>query len=382
MSTVFTTQVIPQQGAIDFGIGQPDLDILPLDILQQASAHRFANGSADMLNYGYELGDGYFRQALADVLGPKYGKPVDPNALFCTGGASSAIDLICTCFTSAGDTVLVEDPTYFLVFDIFKDHGLNVVGVPFATDGYDFDGLERAIKTHKPALFYTIPTFQNPSTRTIPQPHRERLVALAEQHGFLIVADEVYQLLDYSETPPPPYANLTDSDRVLSVGTFSKILAPGLRLGWIQAHPAQVAQLGNLGMVVSGGGVNHLMSNIVTSALELGLLDDYLARLKPIYSQRIDLMDRLLGEHFGDRADQVYQKPGGGFFFWLTLGDGIDTKKLLRKAQSLKTGFGPGVNFSINNHFQNCLRLSFAYFDDREISEGMGRLLACISPDL
>ena len=234
---------------------------------------------------------------------------------------------------------------------------------------------KRPFKTHNPKFFYTIPTFQNPATHNIPFEQKKQLVELSQKHGFYIVADEVYQLLGYSETPPPPFANLIESETVFSVGTFSKILAPGLRLGWIQTAPKFINQFANMGMLVSGGAVNHFTSNLVTSVLTLGLQTSYLQRLKEIYGRRVDLMDQLLQNHFGASAEDIYKKPGGGFFFWLTLAEDVEAAHIAKKAFSLKTGFHPGTMFSTENRFKNCLRLSFTYFSDEKLEEGMGRLL-------
>lgn len=373
-SSGFTTQVIQDDGTINFGIGQPDPTILPLKIMKQATAHQLGLGDTGLLNYGFELGDGRFRQALADLLTKHHAKAVSSDELFATSGASNALDLICTRFTKSGDTILVEEPTYFLVHQIFEDHNLNVIGVPFDENGYDFEALEVTIKAHHPKFFYTIPVFQNPASHCIPFAQKEVLVEMSKQHDFLIVADEVYQMLGYTKTPPPPFANLIDSGTVISIGSFSKILGPGLRLGWIQAAPEIVQQFGQLGMVVSGGAVNHFTSNLVTSVMTLGLQADYLQTLKQTYGQRIELMDGLLRNHFGAQADEIYQKPGGGFFFWLTLPKHINTSDLAQQALAKQVKFQPGVNFSVNGRFKNCLRLSFAYYGDAEIMEGMGRL--------
>ncbi|MEM7336145.1 MAG: PLP-dependent aminotransferase family protein, partial [Chloroflexota bacterium] len=308
----FTTQILPQKGIINFGIGQPDPTVLPLAEMQQAAAHRLAKGDCDLLNYGYESGDGFFRQALANLLSKNYGKPVNPAHLFTTGSASHGLDLLCTLLTQAGDTVLVEEPTYFLVYQIFKDRHLNVVSVPFKENGYDFEAIEDAVKKHKPKFFYTIPAFQNPATHSISAEDKQQLVQLSQSLGFYIVADEVYQLLGYSETPPPPFGDLIDAETVFSVGTFSKILAPGLRLGWIQTAPKFIEQLATLGVLISGGGLNHFTSNIVTSMIELGLQEDYLNRLKAIYGRRVNLMDSMLKSHFGNETNHIYEKPGGG----------------------------------------------------------------------
>ena len=142
-----------------------------------------------------------------------------------------------------GDVVFVEDPTYFLALDIFRHHGLQVVGIEVDDDGLSIDALEAALAEHRPAFVYVIPAFQNPTGVTMAPHRRARLLELAERHDFLVVADEVYQLLRYAGSDVPPMAASVDTGRVLSLGTFSKILAPGLRLGWIQAGPSLIDRL-------------------------------------------------------------------------------------------------------------------------------------------
>lgn len=231
MNVIRTTQANPGPNFINFGIGQPGLDLLPLDFIRQAADLRMRAGDTTLLNYGYELGDGYFRLALAHFLGRGYGIPVGAEFLMTTAGASQALDLICSRFSKPGDVVFVEEPTYFLALRIFADHGLEVVGLPTDDDGLVIDSLVDALVDRQPAFIYTVPTFQNPTGITMAEERRQQLVALAQAHDFLVVADEVYHLLDYAMLPPYPFAGYIDGERVLSIGSFSKILAPGLRLG-------------------------------------------------------------------------------------------------------------------------------------------------------
>ena len=260
MNTIRTMQIEVAEGVVDFGVGQPDLAILPLDLLQRAAAHRFAQGDTRFLQYGPEEGDGYFNGALAQFLTNAYGlsaqgKGVEPDQLFVTNGVSQALDLLCTLYTKPGDLIFVEEPTYFLVFRIFQDHGLRIEPIPLTAQGIDLAVLEEKLQQERPVLLYTIPSFQNPASVTIPQAHRERLVALSQAYDFLLVADEVYQLLAYRTAPPRPFADYVDDAPILSLGSFSKILAPGLRLGWIQANPAAVNRFVESGIVQSGGGL-------------------------------------------------------------------------------------------------------------------------------
>ncbi len=374
------TQVNLAPGQIDLGVGQPGFDLLPLAVLRRAAAVALMAEDPACLNYGYEQGDGRFRHALAQFLTAEYGFSVAAGDLLVTNGASQGLDLICTLFTRPGDTVLVEEPTYFLALRIFADHGLRVVGIPTAHNGLDLDALEAILARHRPVLLYTIPTFQNPSGVTLPLDSRERLVALSAAHNFLIVADEVYQLLHYTVTPPPPLAYWVESGRVLSLGSFSKILAPGLRLGWIQAAAPLLARLTGSGLLDSGGGLNPFTSNVVRIALEKGWQAAHLAHLRQTYQRRLAAMAAALASHLGGIAR--FTVPDGGFFFWVALDEGVDTAVLLPAAHQHQTGYQPGVKFSSRGTLRHYLRLSFAFYDEATLVSGTRRLQQVFSNSL
>ena len=372
MHRIPTAQAELPPEMIDFGVGQPDFDILPLEIVRRAAAERLAAGDTTLLNYGYEQGDGYFRLALADFLTRGYAMPVDADSLLVTAGASQTLDMLCTLYTQPGDVILVEEPTYFIALRIFADHRLRVVGVPTDAHGLRMDALEDAVVEHRPALVYVIPSFQNPTGATLPEDRRRQLADLSRRHGFTVVADEVYQLLGYTETPPAPMAAYLDRGNIVSVGSFSKILAPGLRLGWLQAAPAVIERLVNGGLIFSGGSLNHFTSNIVRVALERGWQDEYLAELHALYRTRIDVLDAALRAELGERVR--YTKPTGGYFFWLRLPEGVDAAALRPRAQALNVDFRPGINFSGNDGLHNYLRLSFAFYNAARLEEGARRL--------
>ncbi|RME57293.1 MAG: PLP-dependent aminotransferase family protein [Caldilineae bacterium] len=371
--TLRSTQVDRTSTVINFGIGQPDFDLLPLEIMQRAAQVRFMEGDAEFLNYGYEQGDGRFRQALAAFLSAGYGQGLDPAQLMITAGASQALDLLCTLFTQPGDTIFVEEPSYFLALRILQeDHGLRAI--PLATDeqGLIPAAVEEALTRHRPKLLYTIPTFQNPTGRTLPADRRARLVELAQEYGFLLVADEVYHLLHYGAPPPPPLAAWIHTGHVLSIGSFSKILAPGLRLGWVQATPAHVRRFVGSGLVDSGGGLNPFTSNLVRVALEAGWQEEYLAELRRVYAARLQTMDAALQEHLGSHAH--WTTPQGGYFFWLTFSEEVDTSALLQAALAQEVGFLPGVRCSSIGDLRNAMRLCFAHYNEDAIREGVRRL--------
>jgi 2-aminoadipate transaminase len=359
---------------IDLGIGQPGLDVLPLELLRQASAHALENSPRDILQYGADAGDDYFRNALATFLTRHYGEEVKPGSLLTTNGISQALGMICTLFTKPGDVIIVEEPTYFLALNIFADYNLKIVAVPVDEEGLKVDTLEPLLVKHKPKFIYTIPTFQNPSGVTLSLERRGRLLELAEKYNVLVVADEVYHLLNYTVTPPKPLGCF-GGEQVLSVGSFSKILAPGLRLGWVQTSVNLREQLESYGVIASGGGLNPFTSAIVRSALELGLQEDYLKHLKRLYMERSRVLVAALRDHFPEHEIEDVQ---GGYFVWLNLAN-VDALELLKKARLNKVGFQPGVKFSGQGALNNWLRLCFTFYDKLKLREGVERLAKVIN---
>lgn len=362
---------------IDFGAGQPGMDLLPISILRQTAVNQLERNDPSLLAYGAEQGHGYFRIALAEFLSRQYRFSVNADDLFVTAGASQGLDLICTLFTQPGDTIFVEEPSYFLALRIFADHRLNVVSLPMDEDGLVVEALEEILLRHKPVFLYTVPTYHNPSSITLGAKRRGQLVHLSRRHNFLIVADEVYHLLSYDSVPPPlPLASHIEPGTVLSLGSFSKIMAPGLRLGWIQTGRHLMERFTGCGMLDSGGGLNPFTSAVVCSAIELGLQESQLTMLKKTYRQRKIALNNALQKHLPTAVRFI--EPAGGFFFWLEFPDGVDTAKMLVAAQKNKVGYLPGIKFSCSNSLQNYARLSFSYYGVSQLEEGVKRLASVI----
>ena len=372
MSGTVTFDGAPPPGTINLGIGQPSASLLPVSLLREASDSFYSDAQPLELNYGVPEGDERFLGSLAGYLTEGYGAPASPDSLFVTAGNSQALDLISTVFSEAGDTVFVEEPSYYLAFKIFRDHGLNVVGVPIDAEGMRIDALEELLHEHSPAFVYTIPSYHNPAGCCLTSERRTRLIELSQEHGFFIVADEVYQLLNYFDEPPPAFGTMTESSTVLSLGSFSKILAPGLRLGWIQTSPELRQRLTTNGFVNSGGSISHYSSHIVRYAIDLGLQDAHLADLRRTYRSRVEVMHDALQQQIGDLA--TWRPPDGGYFFWPRFRRDVDTASLRERARDLQTGFQPGAAFSNDGSLCNSLRLSFAHYNEDDIREGIARL--------
>jgi DNA-binding transcriptional MocR family regulator len=366
------------KGVIDLGVGQPSFSLLPVEMMRRAAEHRLHRTDSAILNYGLEPGNEFFRDALARFLTQGYGVPVERGDLFVTAGGSQGLDLLCTLLTRSGDTIFVEEPTYFLALLIFRDHGLNVVSIPTDHEGLRIEKLEEELQKHQPVFLYTIPTFHNPSSMTLVQKRRQHLASLAEEHDFQVIADEVYHLLAYTQTPPPPMRHFDQAERVLSLGSFSKILAPGLRLGWIQAAPGMIDRIANAGLLISGGGLNPFTSSLVQGVLELGWQNDHLDHLKETYQRRSTCLSMALREKLPERV--TFADPGGGFFIWLRLSEDVNADQIRPKARLQGMDFQPGRKFSSRDGLLNFVRLSFSFYEEEDLREGIRRLARVLTP--
>jgi DNA-binding transcriptional MocR family regulator len=371
-----TVQISVPSGFIDLGRGDPAPSLLPLDLIRQAAERRLGQADNSFLQYGAEQGDGYFRAALAEFLSANCGYSADPETLFVSTGISSALDLLCTLFTRPGDTIFVEEPSYFLALRIFADHGLHVV--PIQTDGSGLvtAALEEALKLERPKFLYLIPAFQNPSGQTLTLERREHLVALADKYGFLVLADEVYHLLAYDGQPPKSLGAYIEQENIVSLSSFSKILAPGLRLGWVQAHPKVIKRLAGCGLLDSGGGLNPFTSAVVREVIESGGLEQNIKKLISFYRERIAVMDSGLRKHLPGAA---YAVPHGGYFFWVRLPGNLNAAQLQQSAESFQVGFRAGPRFSSRDGLQAYIRLCYAYYEPDQIQEGLRRLGECLA---
>jgi 2-aminoadipate transaminase len=372
--SIQTIQTPIPPGMIDLGLGNPNSDLFPLGALAHAAKECFKQGDPSSLQYGAEQGDGYFRLALAPFLTRNYHLPVEPETIFITTGVSSALDLLCTCFTQAGDTIFVEEPTYFLAPKIFTDHRLNIVSISTDENGLMIETLKEKLTRYKPKFLYTIPIHHNPAGTILVDSRRAQLIEIAQQNGFLILADEVYQLLSYGAHTPQSFAAHIDLENIISLGSFSKILAPGLRLGWIQACSRIIQRLVTSGLLDSGGGMNPFTSGIVRGMIESGDLDTHLQKLISTYRHRLSTMDALLTKHV---PAVRYTTPQGGYFFWVRLPEPIKAVEFRKEANLLNVDVRPGPLFSCEGGLQNFMRVCFAYYDEERIEQGVLRLREC-----
>ncbi len=365
-------QVKIPAGVIHLGLGQPGNDLLPARSLAQAAERALKDDDASYLAYGQEQGNINFLQTLAAFLSAYYPGPVDPDSLLITNGNSQALDFICRQFTQPGDTVLVEEPSYFLALKIFADHKLNLVTVPMDEHGLCIKDLEKTVKKLSPSFLYIIPTHHNPAGVTLNRERRDALAAICKKHDLPVVADEVYHFLTFEKEKPIPMGCFSDQGPVISLGSFSKILAPGLRLGWVQAAPGLIKKMTRAGVMISGGGFNPFTSQVVDAYIQQGLLDTNITSLNKIFHRRMKTMCKALKESMPPGVR--YTVPDGGYFVWVELPGHINAEKLRKKSQDRGVDFLSGNLFSHKGHLKNFIRLGFCFYDEAMIKQGVKRL--------
>uniref|UniRef100_M4B2B3 Aminotransferase class I/classII large domain-containing protein n=1 Tax=Hyaloperonospora arabidopsidis (strain Emoy2) TaxID=559515 RepID=M4B2B3_HYAAE len=345
-----------------------------------------------VLQYGTAKGFIGFRAEIAKlVAGTSSAGEVDPDTLMVTAGNSQAISHAAMAFSKTNKCVFVETPTYFLAHDIFREHGLDVEEVHTGKDGIDLDALEAKLAAgHVPAFLYMIPFFQNPTGAVMSADRCKRLVALAQKFGFRIISDEPYNLLHLHGGALQPLASYDDSGLVVSLGSFSKILAPGLRLGWAQSSKETIKKLSTVGVLCSGGGQNPVTASLVHSILEQNLLIPHMDHLRRVLRARKAAMCAALHQHC---PDVVFTEPSGGYFIWLQFPEGVHTDLLLKEAEARHgVAFTPGTRCSlktvssdgngevfINTAMARCARLSFAFYSEDEIRIGIQRLQSALA---
>ena len=365
---------------VELAFGEPDPTLLPVDLVESAAAEVFREFGAGAIAYGKRSGPLGLRKAIALRIAACEGQEVPETGVYVTGGSSQALDLILTVFTEPGDLVLVETPTYNLALGTMRDHPLGIAGVPLDADGLDIDAVEATLARLESAgrrvrILYTIPTFQNPAGTCLSSERRTRLLELAARHDILVVEDDVYRELAY-DGPPPRALWATDPDApVIRLGSFSKSLAPGLRVGWVNARPDLLARLDKAGVLDSGGGVSHFAACVVALALTDGGYDDHVARLRRAYASRRDALAEALRAHLP--AGSSFAVPAGGFFIWVALPSGVRAAELLPPAEEHGVSFAPGSRFCSDND-DGHLRLSFSLYDEEHLAEGARRLGAAL----
>ncbi|MEM9457627.1 MAG: PLP-dependent aminotransferase family protein [Myxococcota bacterium] len=361
--------------AINLGLGQPSPRLLPLSLLGQAALHRFGpEGDPLQLQYGAIAGPPGFREALAALLTERYRYSVAGGELVVTGGISSALSFVSQVFATSGQIVVCSDPTYFLARGVFESQGLRTVGIPVDEGGLRVDLLEERIVRDglRPAFIYCMPSFHNPRGVTLQPDRARRLVELAERFDFVVVADEPYVMLHLGDQPPACMMSYDQQrGRVLSLGSFSKILGPGLRLGWIHAEPVVLERFCQHGALRSGGGLNPVIASLVHEIIARGQLGPHIDHLRSTFAHRARALCAALRREL---PELWVPEPEGGYFVWLELPEGMDSTALLERAVEHAVRFTPGSRCAVQLDLSRYVRLCFAFYEAAELELGVRRL--------
>ena len=355
--------------------GLPDTSTFPPDTFAAVAQRIAAESCAKALQYGPTEGLDETRACIAEVMAAE-GMRVDHEDLIVTTGGQQVIDLVTKTLIDPGDVVIAEAPTYPGAVPVFSSYEADVVQVDMDSDGMRIDLLEETLDGlerdgRRPKFIYTVPSFQNPAGVTMSQARRLRLVEVARERELLVLEDNPYGLLRYEGDAPTPLLSLDGGVYVMYLGTFSKILSPGIRLGWVVAPPPVLEKI-NLGKQAADLCTSTLSQLMVQAYFEESRWRDYVESLTEIYRARRDTMLDALAEHFPRQAE--WTRPAGGLFIWVTLPDFIDTTDLLARALRDNVAFVPGEAAFLDGRGRNAMRLNFSGSDEDAIREGIRRI--------
>lgn len=371
-----TIQWVERTGVIDLGWGHPAPCALPVRLWRDCQQQALRRFSWRALTYGYAAGPGELIEWLCDRLGRVDSRAPAPAEVFVTAGASQALDLVSTMLTRPGDCVVVDSPTYHLALRILADRDVELIGAPADEAGIDpratGDLLRRlAANGRRVPLLYLVPTFANPTGKSLPAARRRELVEIARAAGTVIVEDDAYRELAYNGAAPPSLWSMASGRGVIRVGSFSKTVGPGLRLGWITAEPRFVRELVGRGFVDSGGGLNHTTALTMAVMGSSGGYGEHVRAIQDLYrGQRDALVAALLAQ----APTVAALSPGGGWFLWLRLPQGMSATGLLAAAEKHAVSFLPGNLFYAKPGGEDRIRLSFSMFEPTVLAEGARRL--------
>jgi 2-aminoadipate transaminase len=368
-------EITARPEVISLAGGLPDTSTFPPETFAALMSQIARDSCAAALQYGPTEGFNETKQRVAEVMAEE-GMRAEPDEMVITTGGQQVIDLVAKTLVDPGDVVICEAPTYPGAVPVFSSYEADVVQIEMDADGMRVDLLEERLhrldrERRRPKFIYTVPTFQNPAGVTLSEPRRRRLVELARERELLVLEDNPYGLLRYEGEPLPPLFAL-DREYVLYLGTFSKILSPGIRLGWLVA-PDPVLSKVKLGKQATDLCTSSLTQELVNVYFDQERWRRYIRDIAGLYRERRDAMLDALAEFFPPEAE--WTRPAGGLFIWATLPDFIDTGDLLAKAlREEQVAFVPGGAAYVDGRGASSMRLNFSGVDSDAIREGVKRI--------
>lgn len=373
-------KLLGKPGIISFAGGFPDSAMFDVEGIREASALALSKEPGAALQYGATEGYNPLREQLALFMAAKGVKNLAADGLIVTTGSQQALDLVAKTLLNPNDVALVEAPTFLATIQCFRLYGPQVLGVPIDAHGVQVDKLEAMIQQHKPKLVYIIPTFGNPSGALLTQERRLKILQLAVQYQTIVIEDDPYGDLYFGEAPPPSMLALSDQvpgsrNWLVHCGSLSKVLSPGLRVGWMVAPPDLLARA-TMCKQFSDAHTSTFAQATAAQYLLSGRMPATLNTVRRVYAERAQAMDKALQRELGDALS--YTAPQGGLFFWAHLtgahGKVNDGNVFAKSAIEKGVAFVPGAPFFANDPDVSSIRLSFATADLAKIEEGITRL--------
>ena len=358
-------KMIAKPDMISFAGGNPSPSALPDTEVARIAQTVLQEDGKRILQYGATEGYPPFLESLKGYAEEKAGRPVP--AILPVTGSTQAMDLLCKALINPGDVILVEDPSFLGNLQCMRLYQAKLVPIPSDEHGILLDALEDAIREHHPKMLYVIPNFQNPTGKTLALERRKPIAELAEKYGMVVAEDDPYRDLRYSGTPLPSIKSFDEAGWVVYLGSFSKVISPGMRVGYM-AGDAGILRKCTMGKQSSDLHTANLTQAIVDRFLREGLLDTHLPRICAGYGQQLN---RMLSALASFPEGTLYTKPDGGLFIWVELPAGIDTKELLAKAVERHVAYVPGTHFYALGGHENTLRLNFSNSSLDQIDIGM-----------
>ncbi len=373
-------KLLGKPGIISFAGGFPDSAMFDVAGIKEAANQALTDEPGAALQYGATEGYNPLREQLAAFMATKGVKGLNPDGLIVTTGSQQALDLLGKTLINPGDKVIVEGPTFLATIQCFRLYGADIITAPIDGQGVQTDTLEALIAEHKPKFVYLIPTFGNPSGALLSLERRKRVLELAVKYQTLVVEDDPYGDLYFGDAPPPSIYALSDSvpgsrELLAHCGSMSKVLSPGLRVGWMIAPPELLARA-TMCKQFSDAHTSTFAQATAAQYLKAGRMPATLAHVRQVYGERARVMGDALRRELGDAIEFV--QPQGGLFVWARLtgagGKVNNGNELAKRAIEQGVAFVPGAPFYASNPDLATLRLSFATADVGKIEEGAGRL--------
>lgn len=373
-------KLLGKPGIISFAGGFPDSAMFDVDGIKQAVNQALTEEPGAALQYGATEGYNPLREQLAAFMASKGCQDVSAEGLIVTTGSQQALDLIGKTLINPGDKVIVEGPTFLATIQCFRLYGAQVIAAPIDEHGVKADELEKLVAEHQPKFVYLIPTFGNPSGATLSLARRKQVLEMAVRTKTVVIEDDPYGDLYFGEAPPPSLLALSaqvpgSRDWLVHCGSLSKVLSPGLRVGWMIA-PQELLAKATMCKQFSDAHTSTFAQATAAQYLKAGRMPATLAHVRQVYAERARVMGESLKRELGDAIE--FTQPGGGLFFWARLtganGKLKDAGELAKRAIEKGVAFVPGAPFYASNPDHATLRLSFATADVAKIEEGVGRL--------